>query len=400
MKTTISMPHFFSHLLYKYTIVLIFALFFLGSFFLTSCKNKDNSPSIDDLKKQSIENYANIVLANYEDAYNTAVSLQQKVNDFVNNPTAQGLENCKNAWKSARSPYSQSEAFRFYGGVIDGVDGVEGYINAWPIDENFIDYVQGNANVGIINDVSGFPTISKEVILQANESISETSISTGYHAVEFLLWGQDLSTTSAGTRPFTDFVNGGTAQNQSRRRTYLKVATDLLVEHLAEVSNGWKKGATYSENFVNNSEINNTLGKIFTGIGTLSKGELAGERMFVAVDTQDQENEHSCFSDNTNDDIKMNFLGIKNVYFGTYKKVDGTNITGTSIAQIAENTNKSKHDAVVNAFNDAEAKINLIPAPFDQAILNNSQKILDAVTALRNLSDKLADAGSSIGAKN
>lgn len=379
----------------------LFAYSFLGVvLFLNACKGKETNPSTDDLKKQSIENYANVVLANYEDAYNGAISLQQKVNSFVNNPTAQGLEDCKNVWKSARSPYSQTEAFRFYGGVIDGENGLEGYINAWPIDENFIDYVQGDANAGIINEASNFPNITKEVILQANESISETSISTGYHAIEFLLWGQDFSTTSAGTRPHTDFVNGGTAQNQSRRRTYLKVVTDLLVEHLAEVRNGWKKGAGYRESFVNAGDFNSTLGKIFTGIGSLCKGELAGERMFVAVDTQDQENEHSCFSDNTNDDIKMNFLGIKNVYFGNYKKTDGTSISGTSIAQIAENINKTKHDAVINAFNNAEAKINLIPAPFDQAILNNAQKILDAVEALRTLSDKIADVSNSIGAKN
>jgi putative iron-regulated protein len=366
---------------------------------LFSCK-KDDEPSLNDLNKEAIQNYANIVLANYEDAYTTAITLKQKIDAFVANPTSVGFEECKTAWKAARLPYGQTEAFRFYGGPIDGDNGLEGYLNAWPLDENFIDYVEGNATAGIINNPTDYPNITKQVIFDLNESISETSIFTGYHAIEFLLWGQDFNANSAGTRPYTDYLtSGGTAQNQARRKTYLQVVTDLLVEHLAEVRDAWKVGSAYRESFVNNADTDVILGNIFTGIGELCKGELAGERMFVAVDEQDQENEHSCFSDNTINDIKMNFLGIKNVYLGTYLRTDGTTITGRSFAEIAQKINKIKADAATDALNNAEAKINLIPTPFDQAILNNSQKILDAVDALRPCSDKLVDAGTAIGAK-
>src|SRR5262249_13653052 len=142
--------------------------------------------------KQSIkENYANMVFASYEDAYNEAVKLQTAINTFVATPTATNLEACKTAWKAAREPYGQTEAYRFASGPIDAEDGPEGMLNAWPLDENYIDYVSGDAAAGIINNVTGFPTIDIALIESQNEQGGEANISAGYHAIEFLLWGQD-----------------------------------------------------------------------------------------------------------------------------------------------------------------------------------------------------------------
>jgi len=362
---------------------------------------KDDADDTETLKKEALEHYADLVFASYEDSYNTAAALKQQIDLFTANPSAAGFQACKEAWLAARIPYGQTEAYRFYGGPIDDEDGPEGLINAWPMDENFIDYVQGAPNAGLINDPVQYPQITKQVLMDLNESISETSIFTGYHAIEFLLWGQDLSTSDPGQRPYTDYVSGagGTASNQARRATYLKVVADLLLENLASVRDEWKTDGPYRHEFVHHSATKIALGHVFTALGELSKGELSGERMFVAVDTKDQENEHSCFSDNTLTDIKMNFLGIKNVYFGEYKRTDGTTLSGRSFAEIAGQLNRAKADAVAAAFAGAEAKINLIPAPFDQTIVNTPAPVLDAIEALSELSDRLVDAGVAIGAE-
>ena len=58
----------------------------------------------------------------------------------------------RKAWLAAREPYGQTEAFRFYGGPIDDAKGPEGRINAWPLDEAYIDSVKGKAGSGIINN--------------------------------------------------------------------------------------------------------------------------------------------------------------------------------------------------------------------------------------------------------
>lgn len=373
---------------------------FILFFGLNACKKDEND--VDQKRKEILENYAAIVLANYEDSYERAKLMKDQIDAFVANPSVQGLEACKTAWILARYPYGQSEAFRFYGGPIDDADGPEGLINAWPMDENFIDYVQGNPNAGLINDPVTYPNITKEVLTDLNESISEESIFTGYHAIEFLLWGQDLSATGPGMRPYTDYVVGGTAANQARRGQYLKVVTDLLLENLASVRDEWKSGGAYRIQFLKNTAPSKALGYIFTSLGELSKGELAGERMFVAVDTQDQENEHSCFSDNTIADIFANFKGLRNVYYGEYQRIDGTLVQGRSLSQLASETDSAKSDAVNDAFADAAFKLNAIYAtsqPFDQAILNNREEILAAVQSLRTLSDRLTDVGFALGAE-
>ena len=377
----------------------LFSLILLVGISFSACK--DDGDNIDTQKQEVLSNYADIVLASYEDSYNTAEVLKQAIDAFLANPTEMGFQACKDAWLAARLPYGQTEAYRFYGGPIDDADGPEGLINAWPMDENFIDYVDGDPAAGLINNPVQYPDITKQVLADLNESISEESIFTGYHAVEFLLWGQDFSTSGPGTRPYTDYVSGagGTAANQDRRGQYLQVVMDLLLENLAEVRDEWKSSGAYRNQFLNNTETKVALGYLFTSLGELSKGELSGERMFVAVDTKDQENEHSCFSDNTIADIEMNFLGLKNVYFGEYTRVDGSVVSGRSLSEIAEQEDRTKADAARAAFLDAETKIGEIPAPFDQAIVNNPDAILPAVQALNTLSDRLVDVGFAIGAE-
>lgn len=344
--------------------------------------------------------YASVVLANYQDSYDSAVKLKDLIHKFVANPTQAAFDACKSQWKVARVPYGQTEAFRFANGPIDtGDDAVEGLLNAWPMDENFVDYVKGNMDAGIINDLTAFPALTKEIIAAQNENGGEANVSTGWHAIEFLLWGQDLYTDSAGRRPYTDYVTGanGTAKNQDRRGTYLKAVADLLVEDLAKVKAEWEASGAYLATFKafdNKTVVEN----VFKSLTELSKGELAGERMAVALKSQDQEDEHSCFADNTHVDIAQNFEGMVNVYTGTYTKMDGTILSGTSFADVAMVADATKAEKVKNAIVIARAKIAEIPTPFDQAILNNTAEIEAAVVALENLSDAWADVKVSIDA--
>ena len=356
-----------------------------------ACSDDDENISSTRFEAAA-EQYADIVLASYTDSYDEAVKLRNAINTFVDNPTQANFDACKAQWLAARKPYGQTEAYRFYGGPIDDEDGPEGLINAWPMDENFIDYVEGSPEVGLINDPTTYPTISKQVLMDLNESISEESIFTGYHAIEFLLWGQDLSTSGPGNRPYTDYLTdgNGTAANQDRRGLYLKTVADLLLDHLAEVRDEWEANGPYRATFLNFSQ-DEIITKIFESLSELSKGELSGERMFVAADSRDQENEHSCFADNTIDDIQQNFQGLVNVYTGTYVRVNGTTLSGESYSALATTADSDKAKLVTDAIAEARTKINAIPSPFDQAILNDRQVILDAVTALEELSDRFAD---------
>jgi putative iron-regulated protein len=108
------------------------------------------------------------------------------------------------------------------------------------MDESYVDSVEGAEGAGLINDRSF--AITKASITDQNERGGEENIATGYHAIEFLLWGQDKSETGPGNRAYTDFVDGKAA-NADRRRLYLKtVVTELLVDDLDHAGQGLAAG--------------------------------------------------------------------------------------------------------------------------------------------------------------
>lgn len=343
-----------------------------------SSTSTDTNPllNVTQAQKQAvIENYADIVLANYEDSLDLALELQVEIETFLASPSAGQLEICKEKWTEARKVYSQTEAFRFYNGPIDDEDGPEGALNAWPLDEAYIDYVEGDVDSGIINNTMDHPELTQEYILSLNEKDGEANISTGYHAIEFLLWGQDLSFDSAGTRPYTDYVTDGTgtALNQDRRIAYLRFVTQQLVDDLQSLVDDWSVGVSgnYRETFLATNE-DLALGLIFKGIGSLTGGELATERMEVPLQAADlglEEEEHSCFSDTTHFDFYYNQLGIQNVYLGTYVRSDGTTtVSGSSLSSLVALVNADLDTALTLKLNENLGIISDIPTPFDAAL--------------------------------
>ncbi|WP_234859179.1 imelysin family protein [Aquimarina aquimarini] len=323
--------------------------------------------------------------------------MQTAIATFVATPNQANFDATKAAWKAAREPYGQTEAFRFANGPIDDADGPEGLLNAWPLDENYVDYVEGNDNAGIINDVS--KTIDKATLAGLNEEGGEKNISIGYHAIEFLLWGQDNpipTDKKAGQRPYTDFVDGGTAANQDRRRAYLVVCAELLLDHLQSLLDEWKPGGAYRTTFLALDE-NIALKNMLAGIAELSSSELAIERMNTALDLADQEDEHSCFSDNTHRDILLNFEGIRNVYTGSY----GT-IKGASLQDLVNEQNKTLGEKITQTLNTVDTGISNIAIPFDFAISGGAsstegKKVRAVVLSLQALGNELTNGATALG---
>ncbi len=345
--------------------------------------------------------YADLLYANYSDAVAEARALDTAIDAFLAAPTAGKFDVARIIWRAARPAYLQTEMARFYDGPIDNeATGVEGFVNAWPLDEAYIDYVAGQPDAGIINHPELYPEISAAVLLAANEGQSETTISTGWHAIEFLLWGQDLTPDGPGQRPYTDYVTDGTgtAANQARRATYLSVVTDLLVADLEQVRDAWAPddSTNYRAAFLA-ADTDEILRRILTGLGTLSGGELTGERMSVAYETKDQEDEHSCFSDNTHIDFRLDEQGIRNVFFGRYGAV-----RGPGIYDLVRTVDPQLADAARDATQAASVAIHAIPVPFDQAIQGpdsapGRQAIAAAVAALNAQTDKIAESAEALG---
>lgn len=300
-----------------------------------------------------VATYADIGAAAYGDSLTTAEALSRAVDALIATPTTDTLAAARAAWIAARVPYMQTEAFRFANPVVDDW---EGGVNSWPLDEGLIDYVDpsyGGAtdeNEAAVLNVIATPTfalsgrtIDAKTITPAllrdtlhEAGGAEANVATGYHAIEFLLWGQDLNGTGpgAGNRPATDFAKGAdcTNGNCDRRAAYLRAATDLLVADLREMAAAWAPGgaarAVVTANPVEGLSI------ILKGMGSLSYGELAGERMRLGLMLNDPEEEQDCFSDNTHNSHYYDGVGIRNVYLGRYTRVDGTEVSGPSLADL------------------------------------------------------------------
>ncbi len=297
--------------------------------------------------------YADIAAAGYEDSLITAEALEDAVAELVAAPSAEALTAARAAWLAARVPYQQTEVYRFGNAIVDDW---EGRVNAWPLDEGLIDYVDGGyggpsdenefAALNVIANVSFTlsgteidasmitPALLEETLHEADGI--EANVATGYHAIEFLLWGQDLNghAPGAGNRPWTDFAQGEdcTGGNCDRRAEYLVAATELLVSDLEWMAAQWVEGGDARAAVVADPDAG--ISAMLTGMGSLSYGEVAGERMRLGVMLNDPEEEHSCFADNTHNDHYLDGLGVQNVYLGEYVRADGTVVSGPSLSDL------------------------------------------------------------------
>jgi len=369
-----------------------------------------------------VKTYADVALAGYQDALSTAKGLQQAVHELLAAPSPDTLQAARAAWLRARVPYQQTEAFRFGNPIVDDW---EGRVNAWPLDEGMIDYV--DASYGTDSDANAYyvvnvianktlsvggkpvdatditPKFLREVLHEADGN--EANVATGYHAVEFLLWGQDLNGTGpapegrsgtpqerhAGNRPHTDFDAAHcTGGNCERRAQYLRVATDLLVSDLEEMVGHWEAAGTARKAVQEDAKAGLTA--MLTGLGSLSYGELAGERIKLGLMLHDPEEEHDCFSDNTHNSHFYDQVGMMNVYLGRYQRLDGSTLQGASLADLVKERDaaldrevRAKLDATykaMQAMKDRAEKIETYDQMIAQGNTAGNQVVQDVIDAL------------------
>lgn len=400
--------------------------------------------------KAILHTYADLAAASYEAALADAKTLQASLQDFAAAPSTETMEDAKVAWLQSRESYGVTEIFRLSEGPIDAEEGwvadaygaLEGQLNAWPIDENMIDYTtaaDGTITSGNIIDTKGIfapgtegeavdvTSITTDAISALNENGGDANVSSGYHAIEFLLWGQDqdynnfaadtitAGALTAGERPLTDFTEDN---NAARRFEYLNAAADLLVADLETVNSAWVDGVSYKgctadvtgcyrsaflgelsgSDAAKNINDEDALLTIIAGMGVFLKSELANERIAVAVLTPSEEDEHSCFSDNTHRDIALNYGGFINALKGELNGVD----MGTSMYDAASAETKAKLDALIGSIDARIATVNELAETsmhFDYQILDDVQsgEIRHMKNDMRKLGDVMTAVAADIG---
>ena len=373
-------------------------------------------------KQAIITTYADIAHAGYTDSVALARDLQKAVDTLIATPSAAQMAAARQAWLAARVPYMQTEVFRFGNAIVDDW---EGKVNAWPLDEGLIDYVapaygnSSNGNPVYAANVIANPEIrvggktvdaaqlTKALLADSLHEIGgvEANVATGYHAIEFLLWGQDLNGTGpgAGNRPWTDYAKGDACTNGNcdRRAAYLDAATELLVDDLVWMAMQWApKGAARQDLMA--VPADQALARILTGLGSLSYGELAGERIKLGLMLHDPEEEHDCFSDNTHNSHYYDVIGMLNVYTGSYTRPDGSKLSGAALADLVAQKDPGLNERMLKDLRATEAAMAALKKRaetvehYDQMIgAENAQgnatvqKVVDALTTQTRTIEKL-----------
>ncbi len=364
-------------------------------------------------KAAVVAHYADMAQAMYEDALVKARDLQSAVDALIEQPSAERLRAARTAWLEARVPYMRTEVFRFGNAIVDDW---EGKVNAWPLDEGLIDYVDAsyggeaeenplytanvisNREIRLGGETIDASVITLDLLTETLHEIGgvEANVATGYHAIEFLLWGQDLNGTGPGNgnRPWTDYAKGEacTHGHCDRRALYLKVASDLLVDDLAWMAAQWAPGGAARQP-LSEQGPDAGLAAVLTGLGSLSYGELAGERMKLGLLLHDPEEEHDCFADNTHNSHYYNVMGMLAVYRGTDTRIDGSKVAGPNLAALVAATDaaldremQTKLDATQRAMAALKARAETVEA-YDQMIGQDNpegnavvQAVIDALT--------------------
>lgn len=355
-----------------------------------SLESTDASAFAYDARPQ-IEAYVDLVHTAYVRSAAEARTMKAAIDAFLGNPAAETLAAARKAWIDARPAYLRTEAFRFYDGPIEDV---EGSLNAWPLNEAFIDYVDGNPNAGLVNDPNF--ALDLNTISDSNQKQDEADVTTGWHAIEFLLWGQDLADDGPGNRPYTDYVPG--QGNNDRRRAYLQLVTDKLAADLDALATAWEDYDKMSlAARMKTMPQREAIGRMVNGMAILAGFEFMSERLAVALDSGDQEDEHSCFSDTTKQDFVYDLAGIRQVWTG-----DSDGRMRPGLDDLVRAQDAALAAKLEQLFADAEAKVNALGDPWDRVLAApkdspERKAAEDLVTSLQALSDGLVEAGNRLG---
>lgn len=389
-------------------------------------------------KRQVLQGYRRLAHWSYEAAYHSTGRLKSRIVELLAEPSQSNLLLAQQAWREAHRDYSQTEAFRFGNWIVDDW---EGGVNAWPVDEGLLDYVADPYAASPTNPLARHNLVSRRdievngITLDATRldwtqlkfihggSHVEANVVLGYHAIEFLLWGQDLRQTvvGAGQRPWTDFSSdaslctSGTQtaplEHCQRRRRLLQVMVEHLYAQLGDMALNWAGNSptSYGLHLVS-GDVDEGLRRMLFGLIRLAGDEMAGERMQVALLTHAPEEEQDCFSDDSHQSAYHNAVGIQNVYYGRYRNAGYRNGEGyqapASLAALARQVDAPLAARIEQALADTERVLATLRQqgeggqPFDLLIqpgnAAGAQRVEQAMAALQAQAQQLEALGERL----
>jgi putative iron-regulated protein len=356
--------------------------------------------NVSEAKQLFVSNYSNIAETASRSALSQGVALKEAVSAFVKNPKAETHLLAKVSWMRARLPFLQSEFSRVIAESGKVGSDISNRLNGWPIDPGHIDYTCLMAGGNIISSKEKYPAITSELLRSMNLKAGESDFTTGYHVIEFLLWGEDLDKESSGKRSFKDYDKNN-SELAKRRADYLLACCELLIQDLKDLVFEWD---TESKNNLRSSlesmPSDQAITKIL-GMVSFLADDLAKSQIGSIISKGATFKEQSTFSDTTHFDFLHTVAGISNLAAGAYVGLDGKlQILGLGLIGLAEQIPNSRADKIRSLINNAMKSAQAFKGPFDQ--FNQERKNLspseDSTVTLKALSESLHTFSKEINA--
>lgn len=319
---------------------------------------------LDD--SQVVMDYADqVIIPTYRLLARRAADLDAAASALAADPSDENLRAARDAWVATRLPWEQSEAFLF--GPVEA-QGYDPAIDTWPLNRTDLQAVLDSDDEFSPAYVQALPQTQK-----------------GFHAVEFLLFGEGGRKTAAD---LTD-----------RELEYLTAMTADMASITSSLETSWTDGEggqpPFHDTFTSAGDPSNTVypslsaagQEMVNGMSSICD-EVANGKIAEPFDSRDPNKEESQFSENSLDDFQNNIRSVQNAYLGAVPAAD---TSGASLSAWVAARDPDLDQELQQKIAGAIAAIGAIPPPFHDAITNSADAdtIEAAQTAIRDLKTAL-----------
>ena len=328
------------------------------SFFLVACSDDDDDgDSAQFDAATTLNDFANtVVLATYTDLDNKAGTLLNSVRALQTSTTQANLERAQTAWKAARRPWEQSEAFLF--GPVD-TQGLDPALDSWPVNRVDLNAVLSSGDALTASSIDGLEDTLK-----------------GFHTIEYLLFRDGNQRKAANITPRELEYLVATTENLKANTAQLRLAWDSTGENFAaEVANAGNSSQIYKSQKSAMQEMVNGMIVIADEVANGKISDPFNERDTTLVESQ--------FSFNSITDFQDNIRGIQNVYLGKFT-ADGQGLSDFVASQ--DTALDARFQTEVQTAIDA---IGAIPAPFRDSISASRSTVQAAIDAVSKVQQTL-----------
>jgi putative iron-regulated protein len=390
--------------------------------FLAACSPKNETSTDEELNKIQIDSSAfaaqvGIIAYTYlSDASQSVQTLDSQLASFMYHPNPMSQAEIQQSWRLAYNSFLRSLIFSYlpiqdppdWQSQRIGYSHLLAQLDSWPIEGGYIDYIQGYPFSGIVNDLT--LDIDEDSIRSQHGFTDPSNASLGYHALEFMLWGNDGKRSARdffpqeNTAPIpinddvvtTQFLDDsskesleGSAhgniliqteapeiklQNHNRRRQYTQLLIELLQKDLHRIQRRWEPSSGYYAQLLQQSDSKKTLRSAFIAAQGLISKEILHKR-FQLISSE--------FSQTSIDDISALLSGIELWFMPTDEDQQEA-----SLLFLLQQTDNQAATEFMNTFKQLKACVKMMSTD-DDSIDQCKQDTLQLLAVLRNSANAL-----------